>query len=168
MATGNRNSGTGLRPVRTELERTRRNLPHWQIGGSTYFITFRTKHLTLHAGARLIVINACRYLDAKRYTLWAAVAMPDHVHLLLQPKEIESGAWWPLASILNSLKGFTARQINDLLGRSGPVWLDERFDRIVRDQAELIEKWSYIRLNPVKKGLCERPEDWGAFYEWTG
>jgi len=53
----------------------------------------------------------------------------------LQPKEIEPGRWWPLATILNSIKGFTARQINDLLGRSGPVWLDERFDRIVRDEA---------------------------------
>ena len=64
------------------------------------------------------------------------------------------------------LKGFTARQINDLLGREGPVWLDERFDRIVRDEAELIEKWNYIRVNPVKKGLSESPEEWDALYEW--
>ena len=47
------------------------------------------------------------------------------------------------------------------------MWLDERFDRIVRDEAELMEKWTYIRLNPVKKGLCARPEDWDALYEWA-
>jgi putative transposase len=157
--------GTGLCPVRDELLITRRNLPHWQIGGSTYFVTFRTKGLELSSPARRIVIEACRHLDAQRYTLGAAVVMPDHVHLLLQPNEIEPGQWWPLATILNSIKGFTARQINGLLGRRGPVWLDERFDRIVRDEAELIEKWNYIRMNPVKKGLCERPEDWDALYE---
>jgi REP element-mobilizing transposase RayT len=152
--------------VRNELQITRRNLPHWQIGGSTYFITFRTKNLELPAEARRMVVDACRHFDATRYTLWAAVVMPDHAHLLLQPAEIEPGRWWPLATILNSIKGFTARQINDLLERSGSVWLDERFDRIVRDEAELIEKWTYVRMNPVKKGLCARPEDWDALYEW--
>ncbi|MFI5397926.1 MAG: REP-associated tyrosine transposase [Candidatus Binatia bacterium] len=164
-ATAHHDGGTGLCPVREDLLITRRNLPHWQIGGSTYFITFRTKDLRLPSEARCMVIDACRHFDAKRYTLWAAVAMPDHVHLLLQPKEIEPGHWWLLATILNSIKGFTARQINDLLGRQQPVWLDERFDRIVRDEAELIEKWKYIRMNPVKQGLCERPEDWDALYE---
>jgi REP element-mobilizing transposase RayT len=164
-APGPVSGGTGLCPVREELRITRRNLPHWQIGGSTYFITFRTNDLVLPAEARRMVIDACRHLDAKRYTLWAAVAMPDHVHLLLQPTETDPGRWWPLATIMNSIKGFTARQINGLLGRRGAVWLDERFDRIVRDEAELMEKWNYIRMNPVKKGLCERPEEWDALYE---
>lgn len=91
--------------------------------------------------------------------------MPDHVYLLLQPKEIEPKRWWPLAAILNGIKGFTAHRINDVLGRRGLVWLDERFDRIVRDEAELVEKWKYIRMNPVKQGLCERPEDWDTLYE---
>ena len=162
---GEGKGGTGLCPVREELLITRRNLPHWQMGGATYFITFRTKDLELSAEARRMVIDACRHFDAKRYTLWAVVAMPDHVHLLLQPKEVEPGQWWPLATLLNSIKGFSARQINDLLGRQGPVWLDERFDRVVRDEAELMEKWNYIRMNPVKKGLCKRPEDWDALYE---
>ena len=157
--------GTGLCPVREELQITRRNLPHWQIGGSIYFITFRTRQLTLPSEARRLVIQACRHFDGQRYVLWVALAMPDHVHLLLQPSEIEPGRWWPLARILNSLKGFTACEINDLLGHSGPVWLDERFDRVVRDEAELLEKWNYIRMNPVKRGLCERPEDWDALYE---
>jgi REP element-mobilizing transposase RayT len=160
--------GTGLRPVHDELLVTRRNLPHWQVGGSTYFITFRTKDVTLPPAARRIVVEACRHFDGKRYVLWTAIVTPDHVHLLLRPKEVEPGRWWSLANILNSIKGFTARRINHLLGREGPLWMDERFDRIVRDEAELIEKWQYIRMNPVKKGLCEKPEDWDALHEWEG
>ena len=38
---------TGFQPVQGDLFITRRNLPHWQMGGSTYFVTFRTRDLEL-------------------------------------------------------------------------------------------------------------------------
>jgi REP-associated tyrosine transposase len=163
-----RKGGTGLWPVRAELLVTRRNLPHWQIGGYTYFLTFRTRGVDLPAEARCCVLDACRHFDGQRYTLWAAVVMPDHVHVLLRPEERVPGQWWSLASILHSIKGFSSHRINELVGHHGPVWLDERFDRIVRDEEEFREKWNYIRQNPVKKGLCSVPEDCGALYERTG
>ena len=161
-------SGTGFQPVRADFQQTQRNLPHWQMGGSTYFVTFRTKGCTLPLAARRLVLEACRYFDDERFTLWTAVVMPDHVHLLLQPEESAPGEWWPLSSILHSIKTYTAREVNRLLGRSGQLWLDESFDRLVRGEEELLEKWKYIRMNPVKKGLCETPEQWDAFYERTG
>ena len=91
--------------------------------------------------------------------------MPDHAHLLLTPLPRETDRWWSLSSILHSLKSYTAKQINAALGRNGPVWLQESFDRIMRDEAELMEKWQYIRNNPVKRALCAVPEEWGALYE---
>jgi putative transposase len=57
------------------------------------------------------------------------------------------------------MKGFSAREINDARGIKGTLWQDESFDRIVRDYDEYLEKWNYIRLNPVKNGLCQTPED---------
>src|SRR5262249_15612590 len=107
-----RGSGsTGFQPVQGDLFTTRRNLPHWQIGGSTYFVTFRMRDLELSSEARKLVLSACRHFDGQRYTLWAAVVMPDHVHLLLRSEEQESGQWWSLSSILHSIKSFTANQI---------------------------------------------------------
>ena len=91
--------------------------------------------------------------------------MPDHVHMLLTPLERGSRQWWSLSSIMHSLKAYTAKQVNAKLQRSGVVWMQESFDRIVRNEDELIEKWQYIRNNPVKRGLCQRAEDWDAFYE---
>jgi len=135
------------------------------MGGSTYFVTFRTEDLELPSEARKLVLKACRHFDGQRYTLWTAVVMPDHVHLLLQPKEQEPGQWWSLSAILHSIKSFTANQINKLLKREGTVWQDESFDRIVRDEEEFLEKWNYIRNNPVKRELCSEPESWDAFYE---
>jgi putative DNA methylase len=160
--------GTGFQPVQKDLFVTQRNLPHWQIDGSTYFVTFRTVNLELPPEARKLTLNACRHFDGQRYTLWAAVIMPDHVHLLLQPKEIEAGQWWSLSSLLHSIKSFTSKAINKLLTRKGSVWQDESFDRIVRDEKEFLEKWNYIRNNPVNKGLCKAPEEWDGFYECTG
>jgi len=94
--------------------------------------------------------------------------MPDHTHLLLRPEERSPGEWWPLARLLHSIKSFSSNQVNQTLRRRGTLWLDESFDRVVRDEEEFLEKWNYIRWNPVRKGLCERPEDWDALYEWAG
>jgi putative transposase len=154
-----------LRPVGSELHQARRWLPHWQEGGATYFVTFRTAAIELPGDLRAAVLGALRYFDAQRYTLWAAVVMPDHAYLLLTPLEREGGQWWSLSSILHSLKGYTAKRVNERLQRSGTVWMQESFDRIVRDEAEFIEKWRYIRNNPVKRGLCVRSEEWDALYE---
>jgi REP element-mobilizing transposase RayT len=160
--------GTGFQPVGDqELLRSRRNLPHWQFGGSTYFVTFRTEELDLIPEARNIVLDACRHFDGNRYTLWSAVVMPNHVHLLVQPKEMENGKWHSL-SAMHSIKSFTAKKVNDLLKREGSVWQDESLDRIIRDEAEFLEKWNYIRNNPIKNGLVDSPDEWIGFYEITG
>jgi REP element-mobilizing transposase RayT len=160
---------TGFQPVTGQkLFKSARNLPHWQIGGSTYFVTIRTKGLELPLEARAIVLEACRHFDGSRYNLWSAVVMPDHVHLLIQPTEIGKGKWHSLSAILHSIKSFTANKVNELLKREGAVWQNESFDRIVRDEAEFYEKWNYIRNNPFKNGLADSPEDWAGFYEATG
>ena len=46
----------------------------------------------------------------------------------------------------------------------GSIWQDERFDRIVRDEAEFLEKWQYIMNNPLKKELVQSPEDYPWLY----
>lgn len=107
-----------------------------------------------------------------KYSLWAYVIMPNHVHVLLKPDEIwekrfrvdksnraqyEKG---PLSAILHSLKSYTASKANEILGRTGKFWKDETFDHWVRDSAEFERIVYYIENNPVKAGLVECPEDW--------
>ncbi|HET7214006.1 MAG TPA: hypothetical protein VFL79_10485, partial [Terriglobia bacterium] len=43
---------------------------------------------------------------------------------------------------------------------SGVFWQKRYYDRNVRDEREFVEKLRYIHRNPVKAGLCERPEEW--------
>ena len=146
---------------------TRRNLPHWQVGGATYFITFRVRQGQLAASERDLVLKACLHWNAKKWQVYAVTVMPDHVHVLAQPLEKEPGKWFSLAEILHSVKRHSAHQIGKQRGRTGPVWLDESLDRIVRDDAEFREKLLYIANNAVKAELVEDPLAYAHFW-WEG
>ncbi|MBI5787523.1 MAG: transposase [Candidatus Schekmanbacteria bacterium] len=161
----NATNNPSFQPVQSALIARKRNLPHWQMGGAVYFVTFRTNDLELLPLARKALLDICRFYDGERYVLWSAVVMPDHIHLLIQPREIEKGKWHSLTKILHSIKSFSAKEINRLLNRKGRVWQEEFFDRIIRDEEEFLEKWHYIRYNPVKKGLVEKAENWIGLYE---
>jgi putative transposase len=87
------------------------------------------------------------------------------VHLLSQPLSKGEEGVFNLAEIIHSVKSFSAQQISQHRGVRGKIWQDERYDRIVRDEAEFLEKWQYIRNNPVKEELSIYPEDYPWLYE---
>jgi putative transposase len=103
----------------------------------------------------LIVQNALLYFDNERYRLMEWCIMPNHVHVLVKTME-----GFSLDQIVRSWKGFTSRKINELLNLTGPLWQREYHDRYIRDLDHLANARLYIRNNPVKAGLCLRPEDW--------
>jgi len=94
------------------------------------------------------IANSLRRFDGDRYALDSFVVMPNHVHVLVRPHEADS-----LSEILHSWKSFSAKEINKLRERSGAVWQDENYDRMVRDFAELERYRDYIKENPVAAKL---------------
>ena len=132
-----------------------------------------------------VIRNNLYHHDGTKYHLLAYCVMPNHVHVLLQPidlipkpipdlptteltvtenqevlSEEITDARSPLATIMHSLKSYTANRGNEFLGRSGQFWLHESYDHWVRDIDELCRIAEYIAANPVKAGLTTRPEDW--------
>ena len=99
---------------------------------------------------RTIVSDAFEFFDEERYRLDHFVIMPNHVHLLVRPF-----GEWRLSQLLHSWKSFTANQINSRLGRSGTLWMDERFDHLVRSVTQLDIFHRYIVENPQKARLSE-------------
>jgi putative transposase len=159
--------GTSFQPVQS-FQISRRNLPHWQEPGRVYFITWRCqKGQNLSFPERTITLEAIRYWDNIKWTVYAAVVLPDHVHILAQPLQKTEGGCFDLAEILHSIKRFSARKINQVRGNKGSLWQDERYDRIVRDDAEFLKKWQYIRNNPLRVELALFPEDYPWLYEKT-
>jgi REP element-mobilizing transposase RayT len=137
----------------------RRHLPHWTIIGKTYFITFRTKTRTLTVEEQKLTLEHIKQGQSEFYNLIAAIVMPDHVHVLLTPRIGET-----LSNIMKGIKGVSARKINDSRQSSGQIWQDESYDRIVRDQAELLQKFYYMLYNPVKKRLTNDPWHYHGWY----
>jgi REP element-mobilizing transposase RayT len=129
------------------------------LTGAVYFVTWRKEKGSPDLGAaeRTLVLQALLHFERFRYRLFAYVVMNDHVHALVQPL-----AGWELEKILHSWKSFTAHAICRLRSSSGNVWQRDYLDRIMRDEAELMEKCEYILNNPLKRW----PDQQG--YEWVG
>jgi putative transposase len=107
--------------------------------------------------ADMLVQSLHKSIALGYYELGAFVVMSNHVHVLLLPRIAPS-------RLFQSLKGFTAREANRMLGRTGePFWQAESYDHWVRDEKEYWRITAYIENNPVKAGLVERAED----YLWS-
>jgi REP element-mobilizing transposase RayT len=141
----------------------RRRLPHVQKDYRPIFITFTTDHRwQLPTQARDIVLERCLKENGSKFDLHAAVVMPDHTHLLLSPLRNPDGWNFSLPQIMHAIKGVSARRINQLLDRHGPVWQEEFFDHVLRSNDSLDEKTDYIFRNPVRAGLVKTASE----YRW--
>ncbi len=141
----------------------KRHLPHWELPGAAYWVTFSLRDRILcdltQENIAPIIIHALRFYANKRYFLYDHTIMPDHVHLMIQPIE-QNGITEPLGNIMGDIKRFTAHAINKELGREGSLWLDESYDRIIRNKSESQKFAAYIFFNPVRAGLVQRGDDW--------
>ena len=83
------------------------------------------------------------------------VIMPDHVHLFVAfpPTGITLSKW------VKSLRTILGKELLRV-GFQKPHWQEGFFDHLLRSAESYAEKWDYVRMNPVRAGLCEKPEDW--------
>ncbi len=120
-----------------------------------YLDTTRTGPLFLSqpAIAQIVVDAIHRGVGLGHYGLRAYAVMANHVHVLLLPKVAPS-------RLLQSLKGYTAREANKQLSRTGlAFWQAESYDHWVRNDQELDRIAAYIESNPVKAGIVNEAED---------
>lgn len=112
-----------------------------------------------------LVARALCFHQGQRFELPAWVVMPNHVHAVVRPRP-----GWTLSKILQSWKGFTARESNRLLNRTGqPFWQSEAYDHLIRDDEDNHRCCAYTTNNPVNAALCARPEEWkwSSLYQAT-
>jgi putative transposase len=158
----------GRAPAAKEIRYTKRRLPHFEKAWTIYAVTVSTRRRrNLSPAARTIVLNALRHFHLDRYELFAACVMPDHVHFLFQPwpkgyDEPGNPIFWSISELSHSVKSFTAHRINKLERSQGAVWEEEVFDRYIRSEADLREKFRYICRNPWESGVVLS----GEKYEW--
>jgi putative transposase len=86
--------------------------------------------------------------------VWSWVLMPNHVHLILVPKEADG-----LRRCLAAIHRRYAGHIHARLGRTGHFW-QGRFGCVAMDESHLAAALRYVALNPVRARLVKRAEDW--------
>ena len=170
-------AGEGVPPSRTSSDTSipsgarysKRRLPHFDRPWAIYAVTLSTRQRrALTPAGRTIVMNALRHFHVQRYELFAACVMPDHVHALLQPWPKQSNpdsspVFWTISELMHSIKSFTAHEINKTENSKGAVWEKESFDRYIRSDHDLEEKFQYILRNPWDAHVADQNED----YPWV-
>ncbi|MFN2621545.1 MAG: transposase [Chthoniobacterales bacterium] len=81
--------------------------------------------------------------------------MPDHLHLFvaIPPTGIRLSEW------VRALRTVLGKELLRL-GFQKPHWQEGFFDHLLRSAESYSEKWEYVRMNPVRAGLCTKPKDW--------
>ena len=140
----------------------RKKLPHdrpaWISEESIYFVTVccepRGKNQLCHSDIAEKVFEAVNFRQA-RNEWWVNlfVLMPDHAHgLIMFPRHVN------MRKVVGEWKESTAR-------RAGICWQRDFFDHRLRDDENHVAKAHYIRMNPVRKGLADKPENWPYVWE---
>ncbi|MCK4342324.1 MAG: transposase [Phycisphaerae bacterium] len=140
------------------------------------FSCFKRQPLLSRDRSRTWFLEALDVARTKHaFDLWAYVIMPEHVHLLIWPRnEVYS-----ISDILSDMKLPVTRRAVKYLREHAPAYLtrlrDEQpngkvvhrfwqrgggFDRNLVQPAAIHRHIEYIHANPVRRGLVEHPEDW--------
>jgi|GEM_PF-4334096 len=138
-----------------------RKPPRLFQNNSEYFLTFNSFNgLRLNYQARQIVFDSIIYLTKKlKLELFSFVIMLDHVHILVGCQAAKD-----ISVLLQRMKSYTSHKIKGMCKIDTPVWRLGTYDRVVRNDRELIEFENYIIYNPVKAGYVDEPEKWEHLY----
>ncbi len=94
----------------------------------------------------------------RNFAVQAYCVMPDHFHVLAEGTQDDSD----LFKFINAFKQDTGFYFKARTKRK--LWQRKYFDHILRADDKVIEVSWYIWMNPVRKGMCERPQE----YEFSG
>src|SRR5438128_2071970 len=110
-----------MRSFQADPYNYRRRLPHIQKTGRALFVTFcKLNSEPFPPSARDLILHHCLHDDGQRYTLHAAVVMPEHVHLLFTALQDSDGCPYELHKIMKLIKGVSARSVNRSMKTNGP------------------------------------------------
>jgi putative transposase len=168
-------------------ERYTKRCHRWDVAGHAHELTFTcyqnwpflSRERTCGYLADAIIASKTQH----DFDPWAYVFMPNHVHLVIHPRQDQ----YSIARILRSIKQPVSRRALEYLRRSNPEGLrflatgqqDEPYrfwqkgggyDRNITKVETLMDTVRYIHNNPVRKGLVGTPDQWhySSAADWQG
>ena len=161
----------------------RKTCQRYNIPGQAHALTFscfrRQAFLSNDASRQWLIEGIDRARQKAHFHVWAYVIMLEHAHLLVWPTE----PVYDSSDVLNSIKQSVAKRALLFVHRHAPEFLPGMEDRQpdgkvhfrfwqrggghernVFEPATVFEQIVYMHNNPVRRGLCVKPEDW----LWSG
>jgi putative transposase len=129
-----------------------------QVTGKTFFITCNllpVRTQLTETDFETLASAVVRVRGGRGFLFTGYVFMPDHWHALIIPHEDDT-----LPNAMDAVKVAATLGLNRSQHAKGRVWQSRYFDRIVRNVREYHKTMEYMHLNPVRRGLVSRPEDW--------
>lgn len=139
-----------------------------QVSGGTYHVT------TKGCAERLIYFDdidrrcfeaiLASVIEQHEWSCSSFCLMGTHYHLLV------ATPLGDLAAGMQRLNGQYAQTFNRRHGTTGHVFKARYHSEFMQTDSHLLEVTRYVALNPVRAGLCRRPEDWpwSTFAETIG
>lgn len=136
------------------------------LDGHSYYLTMVT-----HRRNPILIENIellrNSFRESKRfygYSIDAIVILPDHIHMIITPKNVMD---YP--KIIKSIKYNFSRHFNveeeQSLSRHNrklkPVWQKRYYEHTIRNEKDYVRCLEYMRNNPLKHGYVKNEEEWG-------
>ena len=142
----------------------RGRLPHWRADDVRYYVTFRHRR-SLDEAERRVLLKFLVRPEGRRWDLLILVVLPERTELILTVLPgrtartvLNCQIWWR-APREKPVRLSSRTQVNDIR-----LFTPESFDRIVRDEVELDEKWKAVLSASVNEELAESPDEYDALW----
>jgi putative transposase len=128
------------------------------VGRRWCFVTMccaaRRPVFAIPQNAEWIIDEARREAAAHRIAIYAYCVMPDHFHMLVRGTESTSD----LLLFVKVFKKKTAFEFESRFGEA--LWQKKYYDHLARPKDSVEGVARYIWMNPVRAGICTRPQDY--------
>ena len=132
-------------------------IPSWVPDDAVFFITIgcmmRGQNILAMPDVASALFNGMKvYQEQQKWWVHFTLLMPDHLHMLVSFSSFVS-----MSKVIADWKQYQACYLKI-------DWQRDYFDHRIRSEEQFIEKYEYIRMNPVRKKLVAIPEEW-LYYE---
>lgn len=124
--------------------------------GQTYMVSTETwgrRALFRAESWAKLLIDTLYHYRGSAYLLHEFVVMPDHIHVLITPVVA-------LEKAVQFIKGGFSYRAKKELGSNLEIWQTGFSDHRILDAKDYAQHVHYIRQNPARKRLVEKPEEY--------